>query len=206
MLDKNLNKLFVTVEPATVDVTIPVISPTKNVSVSTRQVGTPREGIIIQSIEPAIEEIVLSGPKNILDEITNVQVPVDISGVEGSTELTVPIELPEGVTATPESIVVQVVADVEEAVEIANVPIEYLGLEEGAILEFLNPETGQVNMVVRGPSKQIGDISPDDIRVTIDVNGLREGEHEVDLLVEGPEGFIFDPEVYTATVMITQED
>ena len=61
VLDRELNKLDVIVEPQTVTVTIPVKNPRKNVPVKIKQTGTAPEDIDIKSVSTDTAEVVIFG-------------------------------------------------------------------------------------------------------------------------------------------------
>ena len=116
VLDQNLDKLNVNVEPKKIEVTVPVKSPQKSVSVLIKQKGTPNEDTFIKSIIPEFREITLYGKKSVLDKMTSIEIPVDVSNVKENQEVTIPIPLSEGVyAANPEEITVQIVVEKEES-------------------------------------------------------------------------------------------
>ncbi|MCU9614990.1 CdaR family protein [Caldibacillus lycopersici] len=207
VLDTNLNKLDVVVEPDSVDVTIPVISPKKTVPVTIKQVGTPKDGVIIDSIEPAIREVVIFGKQSVLDEIKNIEIPVDISDIDKDTELTMPIELAEGVHAvTPDSVNISVTIEKEDTIDIQGVPIDIIGLNDQYQLDFLDPDNGQVDVSITGPPSVIEAIRKEDIKLSVNVSDLTAGEHEVTIDVEGLDDVKWDLETSTVTVSITADE
>lgn len=188
VLDKHMNKLNVVVEPEKVEVTVPIVSPKKTVPVVIKQIGSPKEGIIIKSIEPAIREVILFGKKKTLDEITSIEIPVDVSTIEKNTEVTIPIELKEGITqASPESITVSIIVEKEETKEMTGIPISYNGLDNLYRLDFVEPNNGQASITVTGPTEKIKNLSKKDFKLSIDVTNLKEGIHKVNITVEAPE-------------------
>lgn len=187
VLDQNLNKLNVLVEPAEVDVTIPIKSPQKTVPVVIKQQGTPKDGVIIKDIEPAVREVVLYGKQSVLDEITNIEIPVNVSNIDDNKELNIPITLVDGVhTVTPNSISVKVTVEKEDTKTIKHVPIQYNGLSDEYSLEYVDPDDGQVDIEVTGTDEQLKGVKEDDFHVFVNVEGLSEGEHEVQIKADGP--------------------
>ncbi|WAA12449.1 YbbR-like domain-containing protein [Fervidibacillus halotolerans] len=206
VLDKNLNKLDVSVEPDRVEVTIPVVSPKKTVPVVIKQEGSPKEGIYIKSIEPVLKEIVIFGKKSVIEAIDQVEIPVDISEVEENTELSVPVELDEEVQgATPETIVVKIQVDKDDTREFKGIPIRVEGLDEKYEIDFISPSNGQVTLTVTGPSEKIMSLTEEDLDIFIDVDGLDEGEHEVKLAVNVPDETKWELNVDTAKIQISEK-
>lgn len=95
VLDGNLNKLDVRVEPATVQVSISVKNPSKKVPLKVVSAGETMSGVTISSLQADVEEITVYGKESALEELEELTLPVDISGVTEDTTLTVPVQLDE---------------------------------------------------------------------------------------------------------------
>lgn len=108
--DNQGNELNVLVDPTAVEVTVPVSRRTKEVPISVVPRGGNTEGALIDSVSTETEEVTISGPQDVLDNIDEIaEVPVDVTEVTEDETLEVEIPLPEGVTsADPETIDVQV--------------------------------------------------------------------------------------------------
>ncbi|MFK4996633.1 YbbR-like domain-containing protein [Bacillus sp. N9] len=112
VLDQNLNKLDVIVEPSSVLVTIPVTNPRKNVPVKINRTGTPPSDIEIITVSTNTPEVVIFGRTEILQSINEIEVSIDVSGITEDTEIEVPIKAPSGLNKlTPETIIVNIVAE-----------------------------------------------------------------------------------------------
>ncbi|MGG3690034.1 CdaR family protein [Caldifermentibacillus hisashii] len=206
VLDQNLNKLNVQVEPAEVEVTIPVKSPQKTVPVVIKQQGTPKEGVSIKNIEPAVREVVLYGRQSALDKISSIEIPVNVANISGDQELTIPITLGNGITAvTPEAINVKVTTETKETRTIKNVPVNYTGLSNQYALDFLDPDNGQVDIDVIGTPEVLQNINVASFHLTVNAEGLTEGEHELKIQAEGPDSIDWKLKRTTVKVKITAE-
>lgn len=207
VLDANLNKLDVLVEPEIVNVTIPVERIEKTVDISLVQAGSVQENVTINSVTSEVDEITLFGPQEVLDKIESVEVPLDISTIEGGTELTVPIELPEGVLgADPEEIVVVVDAEQDAERTLEDVEVSARGLQENEQILFVSPEEGATNLVIRGEQDVVNALEEEDIAVFIDVSQLDAGEHEVELQIEGIENVEWELAEPTAIITIEETE
>lgn len=189
VLDQNLDKLNVVVEPKEVKVTIPVNSPEKKVSLNFEQIGTPPENIIIERIQSETNEVVIYGKKSVLEEITSLTVPVDVSEITESQEIEVPIPLQDDVFASvPETITVKIDVEKVDVRTFENIPIGYIGLdEEKYTLTFLEPGNGQVDLTVTGREGILRSVSKSDFDLSINVADLDVGEHELEINVDGPD-------------------
>ncbi|MFE4813188.1 YbbR-like domain-containing protein [Peribacillus simplex] len=96
-LDRDLNKLDVTIEPSTVSVSLDVSIPSKTVSIAPKQTGKTKDGIRITSISVDPKEVTLFGSETSLEKIDEVVLPVNISKIDGDTELELDLDKPESV-------------------------------------------------------------------------------------------------------------
>lgn len=188
------------------EVTIPVKSPQKTVPVVIKQQGTPKEGVSIKNIEPAVREVVLYGRQSALDKISSIEIPVNVANISGDQELTIPITLGNGITAvTPEAINVKVTTETKETRTIKNVPVNYTGLSNQYALDFLDPDNGQVDIDVTGTPEVLQNINADSFHLTVNAEGLTEGEHELKIQVEGSDTIDWKLKRTTVKVKITAE-
>ena len=98
VLDSNLNKLDVSIEPATVNVSVNVREYSREIPVAIKETGTPKDGIKINSIVPQLKTIEIFGPKSIIDQITQLEVKFDVSKINDTGLYDVSFEKPTGVT------------------------------------------------------------------------------------------------------------
>ncbi|SIS09919.1 YbbR domain-containing protein [Peribacillus simplex] len=96
-LDRDLNKLDVTIEPSTVSVSLEVSIPSKTVSIAPKQTGKAKDGIRVTSISVDPKEVTLFGSETSLEKIDVVNLPVNISKIDGDTELELDLDKPESV-------------------------------------------------------------------------------------------------------------
>ncbi|WP_050183163.1 CdaR family protein [Domibacillus robiginosus] len=112
VLDGNLNKLDVKVEPETVQVSISVKNPSKKVPLNPVSKGTPGDGVKISSLQPDVEEITIYGKESALEELKEFALPVDVSGITKDTTLTVPVNLGEQFNfSSPQEVKVKVTVE-----------------------------------------------------------------------------------------------
>ncbi|OZI11267.1 hypothetical protein CEW92_12490 [Bacillaceae bacterium SAS-127] len=109
VLDNELNKLDVKVEPETVQVSIAVKNPSKKIKLNVFPKGTPPKGVTITAIEPETDELTIYGQESILNDMEELMVPIDVSNVTKDTTIKVPIELGEGLNfSSPQLVKVKV--------------------------------------------------------------------------------------------------
>ncbi len=114
VLDKDLSKLNVAIEPEQVNVTIEIEDYSKEVPVTLKQTGKLKEGVTINDLKPSFGNVRVYGERASIDDLSGIVVDVDVSKLEKSKQLSVKIPLPKGVSKTSES-QIEVEADVTPA-------------------------------------------------------------------------------------------
>ncbi|MBR8645451.1 hypothetical protein KEH51_18795 [[Brevibacterium] frigoritolerans] len=92
-----MNKLDVTIEPSSVAVSLKVSIPSKTVSIAPKQTGKAKDGIRITSISVDPKEVTLFGSETSLEKIDEINLPVNISKIDGDTELELDLNKPDSV-------------------------------------------------------------------------------------------------------------
>ncbi|MEH7442211.1 CdaR family protein [Bacillus sp. JJ1122] len=207
VLDKDMNKLDVNVEPDMVEVTIPVKSSSKKVPIDIVRKGNPPEGVTIDSISADTKEAEIIAAPEILSDVKSVRVEVDLSEITDDTELTLPVIISNGVVkVSPETVKVSVRVTKETEKTISNVPIEIEGMNDEFEVDFLNPANGQTDITVTGPSSIVSPLGAGNFKILIDVSGLDEGEHEVDMKVTAPENITWKLAKGKASITVAKKE
>lgn len=139
------NQLDVEVTPSEVNVTIPVSSNNKDLPISLIQSGTPVEGYTydLEFAEgtEAIANVVAED--DVLDTLTELEVPVDVSGMTETSTVEIVVPVPDDATSVlPEMIEVEVVVTAEE--------------EENALDEEPDPPTSETSGSTSGSNPDAG--------------------------------------------------
>ncbi|KQU19383.1 hypothetical protein ASG65_24250 [Bacillus sp. Leaf13] len=235
-LDRDLNKLDVTIEPASVAVSLKVSIPSKTVTIAPKQTGKVKDGIRIKSISVDPKEVILYGSEASLEQISEINLPVNISKIDGDAELELDLTKPESVQKmslgkakvkiNTEKIDVEDedVKDVEAVEEVEKVEEEVVEEDESPAIEtktFTNLkiepvgiqedqeaelESDVASITLRGKADDLKEITKNDITLTVDVSNLDEGIHDVELVVKAPAGVNWELDSKTAKVSITQKD
>ncbi len=109
VLDRDLNKLSVTLDPEEVTVKVDIQEYSREVPIKVQQKGRPVDGITIDSAVLEDKSIIVSGPKSIVDAIKEIPVELDVTKITKSGKVEVDIKNPEGITAvSPVKVKVQV--------------------------------------------------------------------------------------------------
>ncbi|OLS34268.1 YbbR-like domain-containing protein [Bacillus sp. MRMR6] len=208
VLDKELNKLAVLIEPETVKVTIPIKATNKTVPINVVEKGTTPDGIMIDSINLDIREAIITGTEEVLKETDNVRVEVDLSKITENTTLELPVIIPNGITkVNPQTVKATVtIKKQEEEKTVSGIPINIRGLDEPYDAVVNDPVNRTISLVINGPSGTVTGLSPEDFRIFIDLSGLAEGSHDVNIQVEGPPDVTWKPDKSSAKITISRDN
>ncbi|MBS4179098.1 CdaR family protein [Lederbergia citrea] len=208
VLDRELNKLDVIVEPGSVSVTIPVKNPRKNVPIKIKTTGTPMDDIVIKTVSTVTPEVMVFGRTEILQDVNELEVSVDISNIQEDSEIEVPIKYPLGVNKiTPDKIKVKIIAEKKlEETTLNDIPVESKGLDPNLELELLSPADGAVSLKLTGEQEDLKKAAESTFEVFINTEGLDVGDHEVELEVEGPTNVDWELSVKKVKIRLTEKE
>jgi YbbR domain-containing protein len=205
VLDRELNKLEVVVEPESVSVTIPVKSTSKTVPINVVQKGTPPSGVTINSIDLDVNEATIIASEEVLKSTEAVRVEVDVSKIDKDSILTLPVIISEGIKkVTPELVKVNIKVNKEEGKDFSGLPIKTQGLSEEYKAIFKDPVTAAVNLSIFGPSQTIRQLEASDFSLYVDLSTLDEGEHDVEIKVNSSSDVNWKLEKNNAKLTITK--
>lgn len=207
VLDRDLNKLDVTIEPEEVTVKVEVEENNKEVPIVLRQKGVPSENVVIDSVFTDAKKVKLYGSKKALDAINELQVDVDISKVKESGTVEINLPKPKGISKLSETKIkvninvtvlngedpppdISMNPEEEEkdvTKEFKNIPVAVKGLDEKYSSTFLQPADGVVDVTVTAKEEVINSLDTSDFEISVDASGTdQEGEHSYPLSVVGP--------------------
>ena len=189
VLDENGQKVGgVTVSPETVHVTLPVTQQGgyRDVAVKVNVTGRVASGYHLTdiSVYPPIVTVFAANPDqvNALPGVVETQ-PLDLQNAKEDISTRVALNLPEGISIVGEqTVLIQAgVSPIESSVTLADEPVEMINLGAGMGAQ-VSPET--VDVIVSGPLPLLDTLTRQDVHVTVDLNGLMPGTHQVIAKVE----------------------
>ncbi|WP_342471676.1 CdaR family protein [Metasolibacillus sp. FSL H7-0170] len=95
VLDRDLNKLDVTIQPEAVDINVEIDEYNREIPLTLKQVGQLPEGVTINELSLGQESVKVFGPQSIVDSINEIIAELDLSGLTESGEYEVIIQKPE---------------------------------------------------------------------------------------------------------------
>lgn len=197
--DAQGNDMNVRVEPETVTISIPVERPSKTVDLNLETKGDLPDDIEIKNMEIP-SEIEIFGKKELLSEIDQISTEeLDMSKIENSGKQKVALDFPDGITSNDDKVDVDI--ELEQTKQFKEVPIEVIGKDESDV-RFVKPKDPEIEVTIKGSDNTLKKVNEEDVKATIDLSGLEEGEHKVDVQLEGPEDVTLKAEPKEVTVEV----
>ncbi len=207
VLDRELNKLDVIVQPETVRVTIPVKNTSKTVPISIVQKGTPPTGVSIDSVDLDTKEATITGSEEVLKDTDRVRVEVDVSKITDDTTLTLPVIIPNGITkVSPQLVKATVKVKKPGQKTVSSLPIKTEGLSAQYKAEFKDPANQSVNLTVTGSSDSVNTVAAADFNVYVNLANMTEGNYNVKIQVDGPPNVNWQLDKQTAQITILKSN
>ena len=205
--DKNGNKMNVEIVPKTVDATVEIASPSKEVPIKVVPSGNTLFGKSIDTITVSQTNVKLFGDLDVISKIDYLPVSINVNGISKTTEYNVNLSLPSGVNeASTKSVVVKVTLGDTKTKTIDDVSIATKNLGSGLVAKASGKENSKVSVVLKGTSDNIKSVTTDAISAYVDLKGLGVGTHEVAVKVDGDDFKLsYTPTVKTVKIIITKE-
>ena len=205
--DKNGNKMNVEIVPKTVDATVEIASPSKEVPIRVVPSGNTLFGKSIDTITVSQTNVKLFGDLDVISKIDYLPVSINVNGISKTTEYNVNLSLPSGVNeASTKSVVVKVTLGDTKTKTIDDVSIATKNLGSGFVAKASGKENSKVSVVLKGTNANIKSVTTDAISAYVDLKGLGVGTHEVAVKVDGDDlKLSYTPTVKTVKIIITKE-
>ena len=184
--DNDGKKVNVEIVPKTVTANITITSPSKEIPVKVVPKGDLAFGKSIKSIDTNLSKVTVYGEQEAIDNIEQLEVEIDVKGLEKDKEFNVTLVKPKGITELSEkTMTVKVVIDNSSSKEFANIPVTTENLDSNLKVQALSEDDRQVTVIVKGSEDAIKNIEASDITAYIDLKDYGVGEHEVNVKVTG---------------------
>lgn len=171
-----------------------------NVKISARYSGTPADGYQVESVSTTPNVISIAGSEDALNSLkeqnNTIWLPesvADISGRNSDFEVKINISdyLPDGLKLTSDSsedvfVRVNILPEGSAVCEVPTKNIVVNNSPDGMQVAF---DTANIEVRVKKTETDLDDLTEDDIKASIDLNGMKEGSYEVPVSIEIPEGY-----------------
>lgn len=176
----------VDIVPSTVAANITITSPSKEIPIRIIPKGNLAFGKSIKSMDSSLSKITVYGSQEAIDEIEQLEVEIDVNGLEKDKDFNVTLKKPKGITElSNKTLRVKVVLDNSSSKEFPNISVQSENLDSNLKVQALSDDDRQVTVVVKGSEEAINAIKNSDITAYIDLKDYGVGEHEVEVKVTG---------------------
>ncbi|MBU5485091.1 hypothetical protein KQI86_12175 [Clostridium sp. MSJ-11] len=205
-LDKNGNKIdYINIKPVAAEVKVP-IKKVKNVAVNVKTSGQLGEDKLLDKITVKPERVDITGDENVLKTIDSLDTEnIDLTSITGD-EVVTKLVLPKGVELVNKDTVIKVKIYsniiIDKEVSLA---IKTMNLESNHTMEM---DKDKVTIVISGLHDVISNVKPEDIECYVDLQSLKEGQHNLPVKVNLPTGInveSINPNSINVTIKNTQE-
>ncbi len=184
--DNNGKIIDVEIVPKNVAANVTITSPSKEIPVNVIPKGNLAFGKSIKTIETSLSKITVYGEQEAIDNINQLDVEIDVKGLDKNKEFNVTLDKPKGITElSSKTMTVKVILDNSSSKDFDNIPVGAENLDDSLKVQALSEEDRQVTVVVKGSEEALNNLQPSDIKAYIDLAKYGEGEHEVDVKVTG---------------------
>ena len=158
--DKGTEIKDVEVLPETLTATVVVSSPSKTVPIKIVPVGEVASGSAIASITSSVTKVTLYAEESVLSKIDNVEVSIDVNGLNADKTYQTSIEKPLGVRSlSDKNVTIKVTMEKETSREFNDISIEFQNLGKDLKVFGKTENDTKVNVVVKGTSTILNSFS-----------------------------------------------
>lgn len=184
--DNNGKIVDVEIVPKTVAANVTITSPSKEIPIKVVPKGNVAFGKSIQSMDASLSKITVYGEQKAIDDIEQLEVEIDVKGLEKAKEFNVTLKKPKGITElSSKTMTIKVEVSNSSSKEIPNVSVQSENLDSNFKVQAMSEEDRQVTVVVSGSEEILKNVQASDITAYIDLKGFTAGEREVEVKVRG---------------------
>lgn len=184
--DDNGKIINVEIVPKTITAKITITSPSKEIPIKLVPVNNLAFGKSIKSMTSSVNKVTVYGEQATIDSIEQLEVEIDVKGLEEDKEYNVRLKKPKGITEiSVKTMKVKVYVDNSSSKEFDNISVQSRGLDSKYKVQALTVDDRQVTVVVKGSEESLKSIKDSDITAYIDLKNYGVGTHEVEVQVTG---------------------
>ena len=201
--DANGNVVNVEIVPEKVNANIEISSPSKEVPIKIIPVGTVTFGKAISAIDTSVVRVTAYGSAEALADLEYIPIEVDVSNLSSSVDKKIEIPKPSGVNSlSSNNLTVRISIASSTSRDVDKVPVNARNVGEGLAVNITS--NAFISVSVSGVESVIENLQPSDITAYVDCSGLKEGEYDLDIKVEGSDlKATYTPKTLKVKVTIT---
>ena len=184
--DTKGNVVDVEMVPSKVSATVSIVSPKTTVPLKIIPKGEVEFGKAISSMTSSVGQVTVYGEETVIKDLQYIPVEVDVTKLSKTKTFNIVIEKPTGIRDISISNVNVTVSlgEVKEKV-IDDIKIDPINLDSNYSPQALGKNSSVTSVIVKGTESVLASIDSSTIKATVDLSGLGEGEHVVDVRVTG---------------------
>lgn len=200
--EKGTEMSDIEIVPDTVTATVTITSPSKTVPIKVIPDGFVASGSAISTITPNVSNVTLYGDENVLENIKEVNVKIDVSGLSKDKTYQETIIKPNGVRSMSETnVTIKVTMEKETSKEFKNIPITFENLDTTKYKAFAaNQESTKVDVLVKGVASILNKLDESNIKAYVDLSDFEEGTFQVPVMVSGSDNRVS----YTSRITVIE--
>lgn len=184
--DEKGNVVDVEIVPGKINAEIEIASPSKELPIKVIPKGDLAFGWAISSISVNETKVLVYGDAEVLADLKYIPIEVDVNGLTENRQYKKELSKPVGIKSmSVNNVTVNVSLEKSVDKEVNSVNIEYRNLNEIYSVQGLTAGDTKVSVVLKGVASVLEQIKTEDIIAYLDLKGYGEGEHEVEVNVEG---------------------
>ncbi len=176
----------VEIVPSKINTELKITSPKKDLPIKVIPVGTMGFGKAISSIDVNETMVTVYGNEEALSTLNYIPLEINVDGLKEDRQYKMEIPKPVGVKSmSVNNATIDVLVGNSIDKEINNIQIEYRNLNDIYIVQGLSKEDVEIIVGLKGVATVLEDIEASEVTAYLDLKGYGEGEHEVEVKVEG---------------------
>jgi len=186
--DSNGNVVDVEMVPSKVSANVSIVSPSTTVPIKIVPKGDVEFGKAISSMSSNVSQVTVYGDENVIKDLKYIPVEIDVTSLSETKTYNIVIDKPTGIRDISTT-TINVTVSLGEVSEktINNIKIDPINLDSNYSVQSIGKESSVTSVIVKGTESVLENIDSTMIKATVDLSGLGEGEHVVDVLVVGEE-------------------
>lgn len=183
--DQNGDVVDVETVPSKISAEVVISSPSKELPIKVIPTGEVTFGKAISTLDVNVNKVTVYGPQDVLDELNYLPLEIDVDGLKSNKETKVELVKPVGIKSmSVTNVTVSITLDTVNEKDIEGVKVISRNLADGYSASALSASDGAVTVNIKGVESVLDEITAEDIVAYVDLTGLKEGTHEVDVIIE----------------------
>ena len=184
--NKDGEVIDVEIVPEKISADITISSPSKELPIKVIPTGKVAFGKAISAINISETTVTAYGDKESLDAITYIPLEINVNDLNNDKQYKLELNKPSGVKKLSiNNVTVNILLDNATSKDLTGVDIKYRNLADCYTVQGVSANDTNIDVTIKGVSSVIEKINNEDVTAYLNLEGLTEGEHEVDVLVTG---------------------